>query len=244
MNTAIQTFLLVLASIFPVVNPPGSALVFLGLTIGAAQGVRGILARRIAINSFIVLVCSFLLGALVLKFYGISIPILRVAGGFIVAIAGWRLLNEGSQKDRDIPANGVSRVSPLLAQAFYPLTMPLTTGPGSIAVVISIALSRATFANPRDEILFVISSLAAIAVIAMTIWLCFAYADRLQKMLGQGGTDIAVRLSAFILFCLGLQILWSGGSELLKSVLYPGSVPVAAVNTLTAFSAGGRAWIF
>ena len=225
MNTAIQTFFLVLASIFPVVNPPGSALVFLGLTVGAAPGVRGILARRIAINSFIVLACSFLLGALILKFYGISIPILRVAGGFIVAVAGWRLLNEGSHKDRDMPADSVSRESPLLAQAFYPLTLPLTTGPGSIAVVISIALSRTTFANPKDEVLFVIASLAAIAVIVVTVWLCFAYADRLQKMLGQGGTDIAVRLSAFILFCLGLQILWSGGNELLRSVLYPGSVP-------------------
>lgn len=99
MNTTIQTFFLVLASIFPVVNPPGS-LVFLGLTRGAAPGIRGILAWRIAINSLIVLVCSFLLGALILKFYGISIPILRVAGGFIVAVAGWRLLNEGSQKPK------------------------------------------------------------------------------------------------------------------------------------------------
>ena len=167
---------------------------------------------------------SFLLGALILKFYGISTPILRVAGGFIVAVAGWRLLNEGNQKDREIPADGVARESPLLAQAFYPLTLPLTTGPGSIAVVISIALSRATFADPKEEILFVIASLAAIAIIVVTIWLCFAYADRLQGC-GQGGTDIAVRLSAFILFCLGLRILWSGGNELLRSVLHPGSVP-------------------
>ncbi|ODT08663.1 MAG: hypothetical protein ABS58_01360 [Mesorhizobium sp. SCN 65-20] len=225
MNTAIQTFLLVFASIFPVVNPPGSALVFLGLTTGAAPGIRRILARRIAINSFFVLVCAFLLGALVLKFYGISIPILRVAGGFIVAVAGWKLLNEGSQKELDIPADSVSKESPLLDQAFYPLTLPLTTGPGSIAVVISIALSRATFADPRQELLFVIASLAAIAVIVVCIWFCFAYAERLQNMLGKGGTDIATRLSAFILFCLGLQILWSGGNELLRSVFSPGSVP-------------------
>jgi multiple antibiotic resistance protein len=225
MNSATQTFLLMLASTFPVVNPPGSALVFLGLTIGAAPGVRGTLARRIAINSFIILVCSFLLGALILKFYGISIPILRVAGGFIVAVAGWRLLNEGSHKDREMPTGGVSRTSPLLDQAFYPLTLPLTTGPGSIAVVISIGLSRATFASPRDELLFVFAGLAAIAVIALTVWLCFAYADRLQRILGKGGTDIAVRLSAFILFCIGLQILWSGGNELLRSVIYP--VPIS-----------------
>ena len=166
--------------------------------------------------------CSFLLGAVILQFYGISIPILRVAGGFIVAVSGWRLLNEGSHKELEAPAGGVDRTN-LLDQAFYPLTLPLTTGPGSIAVVISIALSEATIASREDRIIFVLASLLAIAVIALAILLCFAYADRIQRLLGQGGTDIAVRLSAFILFCLGLQILWTGGSELLKSVLYPGS---------------------
>ena len=70
-----------------------------------------------------------------------------------------------------------------------------------------------------------LASLLAIAVIAMAILLCFAYSDRIQRLLGQGGTDIAVRLSAFIMFCLGLQILWSGGNELLRSVLSAGPVP-------------------
>ena len=224
MNAAINTFVLVLASIFPVVNPPGSALVFLGLTGGATPEIRAVLARRIALNSFILLVCSFLLGALILQFYGISIPILRVAGGFIVAVSGWKLLNEGSHKELEASAGGVDRAN-LLDQAFYPLTLPLTTGPGSIAVVISIGLSEATIASPADRLIFVLASLLAIAVLALTILLCFAYSDRIQRLLGQGGTDIAVRLSAFILFCLGLQILWSGGNELLRSVLYAGSAP-------------------
>ena len=224
MNAAINTFVLVLASVFPVVNPPGSALVFLGLTSGATPEIRAVLARRIALNSFILLVCSFLLGALILQFYGISIPILRVAGGLIVAVSGWRLLNEGSHKELEASAGRVDRTN-LLDQAFYPLTLPLTTGPGSIAVVISIALSEATIADPAHRIIFVLASLLAIALLALTILFCFAYADRIQKLLGQGGTDIAIRLSAFILFCLGLQILWSGGNELLRSVLYGGSVP-------------------
>lgn len=221
MSSALNIFFLVFAAIFPVVNPPGSALVFLGLTRDAAHEIRRILAWRVARNSFFVLVCSFFLGALVLKFYGISIPVLRVAGGFIVAVAGWKLLNEGSQKELEASADGVSRTDPL-DQAFYPLTWPLTTGPGTIAVVISLGLSRTSYTNETDEILFVLASLLAIVVIAATIFLCFAYADRIERLLGPGGTDIAVRLSAFILFCLGLQILWSGGSELLKSVIQPG----------------------
>ena len=100
----------------------------------------------------------------------------------------------------------------------------MTTGPGTIAVVISLGLSKASYANSTDEILFVLASLLAVVVIAVTIFLCFAYADRIQRLLGPGGTDIAVRLSAFILFCLGVQILWSGGSELLRSVIHSESL--------------------
>ena len=222
MNSAFNTFLLVLAAIFPVVNPPGSALVFLGLTRGLTPEVRRILAWRVARNSFFVLVCSLLLGALILTFYGISIPVLRVAGGIIVAAAGWKLLSEGSQKELEASADGMSRPNPL-DQAFYPLTLPLTTGPGTIAVVISLGLSRSSYTSSTDEILFILASLFAVVIIAVTIFLSFAYADRIQRLLGAGGTDIAVRLSAFILFCLGVQILWSGGSELLRSVIHSGS---------------------
>jgi len=89
-------------------------------------------------------------------------------------------------------------------------------------VVISLGLSKASYVNSTDEILFVLATLSAVVVIAATIFLCFAYADRIQRLLGPGGTDIAVRLSAFILFCLGVQILWSGGSELLRSVIQSG----------------------
>src|SRR4029079_6149642 len=221
MSTPFNTFLLVLSAIFPVVNPPGSALVFLGLTSGVTPEIRRILAWRVARNSFFVLVCSLLLGALILEFYGISIPVLRVAGGFIVAVSGWKLLSEGSQKKAEASADLVSRTDPL-DQAFYPLTLPLTTGPGTIAVVISLGLSKASSVNSTEEILFGIATLSAVVVIAATIFLCFAYADRIQRLLGPGGTDIAVRLSAFILFCLGVQILWSGGSELLRSVIQSG----------------------
>ena len=220
MPAAVNTFLIVLAAIFPVVNPPGSALVFLGLTRGATAETRRVLARRIAVNSLFVLMGSFLLGSLVLQFYGISIPILRVAGGLIVAVSGWKLLNEGSQKDIETSAGDVARTD-LMSQAFYPLTLPLTTGPGTIAVTISIGLSRVTFTGGSGELLFVLASLLAIFSIALSIWFCFAYAVRVQKLLGRGGTEIAVRLSAFILFCLGVQILWSGLSELLTSTFAP-----------------------
>src|SRR5215204_5881433 len=221
MAQGVNTFLLVLAAIFPVVNPPGTALVFLALTQGAAPELRRELAWRVAKNALMVLVCSLLCGALILQLYGISIPVLRLAGGYVVAVAGWRLLHEGSHKGAEMADEQALRTS-LLRQAFYPLTLPLTTGPGTIAVVISLGLTHPASASQVDQIIFFGACLAAIAVIAAAVFLCFAYAERVERILGEGGTDIAVRLSAFILFCLGVQILWSGGSELIRSVTVPG----------------------
>jgi multiple antibiotic resistance protein len=230
MDAALNIFLLELAALFPVVNPPGSALVFLGMTRSASHEVRRLIAWRVACNAFFVLVVSLSLGALILSMYGISLPVLRLAGGFIVAVAGWRLLSEGSQKELEAAADSHDQRANPLDLAFYPLTLPLTTGPGSIAVVISLGLSRGSFTSTTDEVEFVLASLGAIFVIAAAIFVCFAYADRVQRVLGQGGTDVAVRLSAFILFCLGIQILWSGGSELLQSVKHPPPVTAPAAS--------------
>lgn len=212
----VETFLLVLAALFPIVNPLGTALVFLSMTSRASKDERRSLSRRVAINSFFVMAGAFLLGALVLKFYGISIPVLRVAGGLIVAVAGWKLLNDGNPKEEDAQhTKGKVEYSGL---AFYPLTLPLTTGPGTITVLISLGFSRGVSIDFSQEAQFVIAGLAATIAMAVAIYACFAFSDRVEKILGRGGTDIAVRLSAFILFCLGTQILWSGASELLRSV--------------------------
>ena len=217
-----EIFLLVLAAVFPVVNPPGSALVFLSLTASASVDARRLLARWVALNSFFVMAGSLLLGTFLLNIYGISVPILRVAGGIIVAVAGWRLLNEGSKEiPEDTPEFNQTDYRSI---AFYPLTMPLTTGPGTIAVMISLGFGRSGLASAYEEVRYVVMVLLAAIVIAASIYICFAYADRVQKLLGRAGTDIAVRLSAFILFCIGVQILWTGVSELLLT-LPPGGSP-------------------
>jgi multiple antibiotic resistance protein len=213
----VETFLLVLAALFPVVNPPGAALVFLSMTKRASIATRRTLARRVAVYSFFVMAASLLVGAFVLKIYGISVPVLRVAGGLIVAISGWRLLNEGSTKTLD-EASTPERKPEYMSQAFYPLTLPLTTGPGTIAVMVSLGLSRAAYSDYGQDFSFLLSGLLVTVVIAAAIYVCFAFSDWLERMLGHAGTDIAVRLSAFILFCLGVQIIWTGASDLLGCV--------------------------
>ncbi len=215
-ESQVDIFLLVLAAIFAIVNPPGSALVFLSLTRRAPEETRRFLARRVALNSFVVMSASLLLGTFVLSIYGISVPIIRVAGGIVVAVSGWKLLNEGSQKiSDDAPDVGGTDYARM---AFYPLTLPLTTGPGTIAVMISLGFGRSKLTTATEEVRYVALILLAAAAIAAAIYVCFAYASRVEKLLGRTGTDIAVRLSAFILFCIGVQILWTGLSELLVSL--------------------------
>jgi multiple antibiotic resistance protein len=217
MTTTVETFLLVLAALFSVINPPGTALVFFSLTKYASAATRRTLARRVALNAFFVMAGSLLIGAIVLNVYGISIPVLRVAGGIIVAAAGWTLLKEGTQKASDEPDDAAPM--DYAGKAFYPLTLPLTTGPGTIAVMISLGLSRSAYSDGAQNVKFISASLLAAIVMAAAIYFSYAYSDRVERLLGRTGTDIAVRLSAFILFCLGIQIIWTGASDLLLNLL-------------------------
>jgi multiple antibiotic resistance protein len=209
-------FLLVFAAAFPIVNPAGSALIFLDITRHAEHRAREELARRIAVYSFLVLNGSLFIGSYVLAFFGISVPALRVAGGIVVAAAGWRFLQEHERESvaGDASMEHSSR-DDYLAMAFYPFTMPITTGPGTISVMIALGTSHATNDPLQHRFLFDLAALAANAALALLVYLCFAFADRVQRILGNTGTTIVLRLSAFILFCIGVQILLSGIADFL-----------------------------
>jgi multiple antibiotic resistance protein len=208
-------FLLVFAAAFPIVNPAGSALIFLDITRHAQHRLREVLARRIAFYSFLVLNVSLFVGAYVLAFFGISVPALRVAGGIVVAAAGWKFLQEHEQENVIDAGEEQTSGDNYLAMAFYPFTMPITTGPGTISVMIALGTSHATHDPLQHRFLFDLAALTANAVLALLVYFCFAFADRVQRILGNTGTTIALRLSAFVLFCIGVQILWSGLAEFL-----------------------------
>ena len=214
-----KSFLFVFAAILPILNPAATAPIFLGLTEGASASTRKLLARRIARNMFALMVGSMLVGSYVLDFFGISLPIVRVGGGLIVAASAWRLLNAG-QATQDSRTELAEAFTPEQArrQAFYPLTFPISCGPGSIAaaITVGVALHDARLSLSLARISGGILALLAIGVL---LYLAFRYAQRLLKPLGEAGTVIFLRLSAFILLCLGVQIVWDGVSELLRGLL-------------------------
>ena len=218
LNQLSDTFLLVFAGLFPVINPPAAGFIVLSMLPHATPGERAILARSIAINSLVILLGSLIMGAYVLSFFGISIPVLRVAGGLVIAFAGWNLLHNSFGDARSAPSEAspdAARKDTLRAMAFYPLTLPVTVGPGSIAVAIALGTGR-----PRGQvqIVNVVGVLLALVVLCGCIYLCVRFAGHVGKRLGPVGTEVMMRLLAFVLLCIGIQILWLGLDDLLESV--------------------------
>ncbi|WP_069261913.1 MarC family protein [Paraburkholderia nodosa] len=218
LNQLSDTFLLVFAGLFPVINPPAAGFIVLSMLPHATAGERAFLARIIAINSLFILLGALLMGAYVLSFFGISIPVLRVAGGLVIAFAGWNLLHksrEGAEAAQSQAPPDSARQATLRAMAFYPLTLPVTVGPGSIAVAIALGTGR-----PRGhvQLVNVVGVLLALVVLCGCIYLCVRFAGHVGKRLGPVGTEVLMRLLAFVLLCIGLQILWLGIEDLLESV--------------------------
>jgi multiple antibiotic resistance protein len=215
LNDFVNTILLVFAGLFPIVNPVGGAPIFLSFTRGVTDAVRAQIALRIAINGFFLLLGSLFVGSHVLEFFGITVPVVRIAGGLVVTAFAWQLLHSGvSVDDADQPAPGSVRHPMSVADAFYPLTLPLTVGPGSIAVAITLGSQRPRSADAPDVVLVGIAAVIGLLLIVGTVYISYRYAERLAALLGENGINVLVRLSAFILLCIGIQIIWSGWSSL------------------------------
>jgi len=213
-----KSILLIFSALFPIVNPIGGSPIFLLLTQEYSADDRKLLARRVAINSFVLLIAAVSVGTHILSFFGISLPVVQVGGGLVVVSTGWAMLTRsdpGASGDRGQMHQAVS-TQDILNKAFYPLTLPLTVGPGSISIAVTLGANE-----PRRLGANLIGLLAAAVgalLIALSVYICYAYADRLAAALGRRGMDVILRLSAFLLVCIGVQILWNGVKALLKTL--------------------------
>ncbi|MFG1424135.1 MarC family protein [Roseixanthobacter liquoris] len=226
MSQFINVFLAVFAALFPVVNPLGGAPIFYQFTRGAPKETRAMIARKIATYGFVLLLCSMVLGSHILTFFGISLPVVRVGGGMVVAFVGWQILHQGNttaDRATDHTSSEDVDLMRIEEQSFYPLTMPLTVGPGSIATAIALGsqVSENNFFSYEMLVIEVGAALLGLIAIAATILLAYRYAGDIERVLGPNGTNILVRLFAFVLLCIGLQIMWTGASELLSSLPLP-----------------------
>lgn len=211
--------LLILSALFPIVNPLGGSPIFLTLTRDYPGSARRALAWRVAMNSFFLLICSCLVGTHILTFFGISLPVVQVGGGLVVISTGWMMLNRSEEEDdtREGQTRQQVKRQDEFRNAFYPLTLPLTVGPGSISVAITLGADIAF--RHRNFYQGLIAVFVGSAIIALSIFLCYGFADRLARALGATAMSVIMRLSSFLLVCIGVQILWNGAKALIGTVI-------------------------
>jgi multiple antibiotic resistance protein len=211
-----NSVLFTLAALLPIVNPLGSAPIFLSMTADLPGAARRRLAFVVARHATLLLAAAMLVGSYVLRIFGVSLPIVRVGGGLLVTAAGWRLLNDEGDARRDArPVDAWERE--MERRAFYPLTFPLTVGPGSISVAITLgakAQSHGAWSSVE-----VAADLIGVAMVGLTIWFSYRFAWKLIAYLGETGTAVFLRLSSFILLCIGVSIIWSGLVDLISPLL-------------------------
>ena len=212
LRQVVEGALLVFAALFPIVNPLGGAPIFVAMTSTLSRADRATLAWQVTVNAFILLVASVATGTYVLEFFGLSVPVVQVGGGLVVSALGWQLLQDPSAIDKPAPET----VGPRRALAFYPLTMPLTVGPGSISVAITIGANHPH--SVRSLLINGPAILIGMRAVAASVLVAYRYADRLSRMIGETGMSVLLRLTAFILLCIGVQIVWNGASALLRTV--------------------------
>jgi len=211
MTELIASFLTVFIGLFPIVNPLGMAPIFLRLTADTSPRTRARLAGRVAVGGFALMAVSLFIGSHILAFFGLTITAVQIGGGLVVMAAGWRLLMQGDDTRAREQQAAAPDEAAMMRRAFFPLTMPLTVGPGTI----SVAITLGTQAAGTEHVLWkAIGGVVAVAGVAATIYLSYRFASGLLRRLGETGTDAFMRLSAFILLCLGVQILTSGIASL------------------------------
>src|SRR5438105_12204200 len=119
-------------------------------------------------------------------------------------------VDRGRDVQKKVNLKNISR------SAFYPLTLPQTFGPGSISMAITLGANEPHHLGPN--FLAILAAVIGSALVAMSIYTCYAFADRLAAAIGESGMSIILRLSSFLLVCIGVQIFWNGARALLQSL--------------------------
>lgn len=206
-------FIATFSALFSVVNPLGAMPVVLALTANDSPAWREIQVRKAAIYLACILIVFFLIGTYILDFFGISIEGLRIAGGIIISKSGIDLLRSKSEYSKGRAINKKVKEEALLKNdiSFSPLAMPMLSGPGSISLLISLALELTVI---WDYLLVI----AAVLMMALVTYLILRVSPRLVSFLGESGISAMSRMMGFIVLAIGIQFIANGAIPMLKSV--------------------------
>lgn len=205
-------------AIFPITNPIGMSTIFLSLTKQYSQKKRQLMARRVAIYSFFMYWVVLIAGTWIISFFGLSIPVIKVAGGFVIFSSAFGMLKSQPKITQEEQHEALHKTGDI---TFFPLTMPITVGAGSMAVAMAVGagiIDRGKFDLVVMEQL--LGATFGIVFLSISIFICYYFADRIFAKLGKVGTDVVTQLSAFILLAISVEIIWEGIRTLLLISLH------------------------
>jgi multiple antibiotic resistance protein len=211
-------FGLAFSALLPLINPLGDALVFIGLVGDAPRSVYRTLAWKIAICTTIFLAVIELVGAAVLRFFGISLPVMQVSGGLVLAAMGWDLLNREQQAPKQAVVQRDGQLERLEQKVFYPFTFPITAGPGCIVVMVTLS-AHASGGGLIPNIIAHGGILLAVILLSIAVYFCYAYAPAIAARVSPQTAHGVIRVIAFVLLCIGVQITWNGVQTMLQGIL-------------------------
>lgn len=209
MEDIVNSFLLIYSTFVPVLNPFGGAMFFLALTPNIDFQTRKMMVNKIVFYSALILLASLFAGHIILSFFGISMGVLRVGGGMVLMAAGWKALNAEANGDENAKLEPPKSPAKLVSMAFYPITLPMTMGPGMISVATAVGSTTLV-----EGLTSIVGLILAIIATLLTIFFLYRYCDKFNEAFGASGADALARVFAFILLCIGISQLWQGFSEL------------------------------
>lgn len=218
MTQVVTFFGLAFTALLPLINPLGSALIFFGIVGPAPLRVYRTLARRIAIITTLFLIAVEALGTALLKLFGISLPVMQVSGGLVIAAMGWRLLNAEEPEPKEGAALDAPDLTVLESKAFYPLTFPLTAGPGCIVVMVTLS-AHASVEGLVPDLAAHAGIFLAVIVLSAGVYMAYGYAPLITARIRPQTAHGILRVVAFVLMCIGVQITWNGVEVLARTLL-------------------------
>ena len=207
------------SALLPLVNPLGDALVFVSLIGAAPSAVYRSLARKIAICTTLFLVIIEVIGTALLNFFGISLPVVQVAGGLTLAAMGWGMLkDQQTQAKEEVAEIDDHTFGSLQQKVFYPLTFPITAGPGCIVVMVTLS-AHASVKGVLPNLSAHAGIATAVVLLSVAVYFCYGYARAITSRISAQTAHGIMRVIAFVLLCIGVQIMSNGIETLLRKAL-------------------------
>ena len=217
LNSYINIILSSFITLFPVVNPIGTAFVLNPFFSDLSKSEQKSIAKKVAIYAFSICLVTLFLGQYILEVFGLSIPVVQLAGGIIICKIGWEFMGDTQEKS-ELELKVTNSLDSIMKKAFYPITFPTTTGAGTIAVLLALTAHNkgATYLNSLVNISAILIAVLAISIL---IFVFYSNTTRLLNFIGEAQKNIVNKISAFLVFCVGLDIAITGLFKLIKEFI-------------------------